>query len=269
MSSPEELQNGEERRLTIIFVPHGDLETRSFVISYARLKVLVAAAVALLLAWAVTLAILFPIMAQAARVPGLEAELRQLDSERARVAELARALEEVEAQYERVRQLLGADAPAAGETDPILPPLRGDTNRTETSEPDPAAISAATSLIRLWPLTTPGFITRSLSDGGSQHPGLDIATAQNAQIRAAGPGRVRAAGVDDIYGQYVVIDHGSTVESVYGHASRLLVTAGDAVEEGDVIALTGSTGRSTAPHLHFEVRIGGRPMDPLRFVRQP
>jgi murein DD-endopeptidase MepM/ murein hydrolase activator NlpD len=266
MSSPEEQHSGDDRRLTVIFVPHGDLETRSFVISYAKLKVLLVAAVALVLAYAVTLAILFPVMSQAARVPRLEAELRQLDSERARVVELHRALEEVEEQYERVRQLLGADAPAAG--DPVLPPLRGDTNRTEPQE-DAAAAAAATNLVTLWPLTTPGFITRTLSGGATQHPGLDIATAQNAQIRATGPGRVRVAGIDDVYGQYVVLDHGSGVESVYGHASRLLVTAGDLVERGDVIALTGSTGRSTAPHLHFEVRLGGRAVDPLRFVRQP
>jgi murein DD-endopeptidase MepM/ murein hydrolase activator NlpD len=250
MSSPEDHQTGDERRLTIILVPHGDLETRSFIISYARLKFLLGAAVALVLVWALTLAVLFPVMAQAARVPRLEAELRQLDSERARVAELARTLQEVEAQYERVRQLLGADAPGAGETAPVLPPLRGDTNRSEPREED---ISAAQGLINLWPLTTPGFITRALSDGGSQHPGLDIATSLNAQIRAAGAGTVRAAGVDD----------------VYGHAARLLVTAGQGIEQGQVIALAGSTGRSTAPHLHFEVRIGGRPVDPLRFVRQP
>jgi murein DD-endopeptidase MepM/ murein hydrolase activator NlpD len=266
MSSPEEQQTGDERRLTIILVPHGDLETRSFVISYAKLKFFLGAAVALVLAWAVTLAILFPVMAQAARVPRLEAELRQLDSERARVAELARTLQEVEAQYERVRQLLGADAPGAGEEAPILPPLRGDTNRQEPLEEE---LSAAASLINTWPLTTPGFITRNLSNGGSQHPGLDIATSLNAQIRAAGPGRVRAAGVDDIYGQYVVVDHGSGVESVYGHASRLLVMVGEQIEPGQVIALAGSTGRSTGPHLHFEVRVGGRPVDPLRFVRQP
>jgi murein DD-endopeptidase MepM/ murein hydrolase activator NlpD len=266
MSSPDEQHSGDERRLTIIFVPHGELETRSFIISYRKLKVLLVAGVLLLLVYAFTLAILFPVMTQAARVPRLEAELRQLDSERAEVARLGRMVQDLETQYEQVRQLLGADAPAPGETAPILPPLRGDTGRTRQPEGDE---SAATSLITLWPLTTPGFITRSLSNGGSQHPGLDIATSRNAQIRAAGAGRVRTAGVDEVYGQYVVLDHGSGVESVYGHASRLLVTAGEQVERGQVIALTGSSGRSTGPHLHFEVRVGGRPVDPLRFVRQP
>ena len=77
------------------------------------------------------------------------------------------------------------------------------------------------------------------------------------------------AGVDEVYGQYVVIDHGAQLESVYGHASRLFVTAGDRVRRAEVIGLTGSTGRSTAPHLHFEIRRAGKAVDPLAFVRQP
>ena len=109
-------------------------------------------------------------------------------------------------------------------------------------------------------------MTRSLTSGGSSHPGLDIAVPQNTYIRAAGDGSVRAAGVDDVYGQYVVLAHGDDLETVYGHASRLLVTAGEQVRRGEVIGLSGSTGRSTAPHLHFEVRVRGRAVDPTMFV---
>lgn len=267
MSSPDlpTPERREERSLTIIVVPHGDLETRSFVLSYGKVKVAVVAGVALLLAFAITLAMLFPILAQAARVPALEAELRQLDSERARVAELARTLEEVEAQYERVRQLLGADAPASGEAAPILPPLRGDTGAPARREGGEEELSAA---IDLWPLATRGYITRALADGGG-HTGIDIAVPRNTYIRAAGPGIVRVAGVDEVYGQYVILDHGNGLQTVYGHASRLFVTAGDRVRRGEVLALSGSTGRSTAPHLHFEVRQNGTVVDPLAYVRQP
>lgn len=265
MSSPEESQGPEERSLTIIVVPHGDLETRSFVISYGKLKLAIGAGVVLLLVMALTLAFLFPIMAQAARVPGLLAELQQLDVERARVAELAQAVREVEERYERVRQLLGADTPGREGAQPLLPPLRPDTNPPPRDEGG----ENLSALIDLWPLATAGFITRSLSDGRSRHPGLDIAVPKNSYIRAAGPGQVRAAGLDEVYGQFVVLDHGVGLETVYGHASRLYVTAGDRVRRGQVIGLTGSTGRSTAPHLHFEVRQNGSPVDPLTFVRQP
>jgi murein DD-endopeptidase MepM/ murein hydrolase activator NlpD len=80
---------------------------------------------------------------------------------------------------------------------------------------------------------------------------------------------VRDAGTDDVYGNYILIDHGDGLESMYGHASRLFVRAGDRVERNEVIALSGSTGRSTAPHLHFEVRKDGEPVDPLTYVTQP
>jgi murein DD-endopeptidase MepM/ murein hydrolase activator NlpD len=262
MSSPDETR-GDERHVTFIVVDHGDLETRSFIVSYRRLKWLVGLAAAFLLAFGVTLAALFPIMLQAARVPALEAELRDLDSERARVAELARILNDVEAQYERVRQLLGADAASEGGSTPVLPPLRGDTTPAAVDDGD------SSSLIDLWPLATAGFITRALSDGRSRHPGIDIAIPKNTYIRAAGAGTVRAASIDDVYGQYVVLEHGEGLETVYGHASKLFVTAGDRVRRGEVIALTGSTGRSTAPHLHFEVRRNGKAVDPLLYVRQP
>jgi murein DD-endopeptidase MepM/ murein hydrolase activator NlpD len=268
MSSPEHgsaVPSGEERRLTIIVVPHGDLETRSFVVSYGKVKVAVVASVALLLGFAIMLAMLFPIMTQAARVPALVAELQQLDSERARVAQLAQELEDLEAQYERVRQMLGADAPTGGSGTPLLPPLRRDTG---TSLPD-ANDDAISAIIDLWPLATTGYITQRLSDAGSRHPGIDIAVPSNSYIRAAGAGTVRAAGVDEVYGHYVLVSHGSGLESLYGHASKLLVTAGDRVIRGQVLGLTGSSGRSTAPHLHFEVRLNGRPVDPLTYVRQP
>jgi murein DD-endopeptidase MepM/ murein hydrolase activator NlpD len=269
MSLPEEqvAQGDEDRRLTIIVVPHGYLETRSYVISYTKLKVLIVTGVALLLAFAISVAALFPVLAQAARAQGLERELTQLEGERARVAELARTLQEVEAQYERVRQMLGADAAISGEGTPVLPPLRSDS-----STPGPrsdAAGDEAAALVDLWPLAVPGFITRSITNGASTHPGLDIAVPRESYIRAAGPGTVRAAGIDDVYGHYVVIDHGARVESVYGHASKLFVTAGDRVRRAEVIGLTGSSGRSTAPHLHFEIRRDGKAVDPLAYVRQP
>ena len=263
MSSPEEPRGPhDDRHLTVIVVPHGDLESRSFSISYAKLKVLVIAGVVLLVVMGLSLAALFPVMTQAARVTALERELKDLEAERARVAELARTLQDVEAQYERIRQLLGADAPVGGNA-PVLPPLR-DTTRTPAPEEEPTT----TALIDPRPLQVPGFITRALADGRSEHPGLDIAVPGNSCIRAAGPGTVRAVGIDGVHGRYIVPDHGEQLQTACGHASALLVTAGDRLRRGQVIALSGSTGRSTAPPLHSEVRRDGRPVDPFTFVKQ-
>jgi murein DD-endopeptidase MepM/ murein hydrolase activator NlpD len=101
------------------------------------------------------------------------------------------------------------------------------------------------------------------------HPGLDIAIGSGSYIRAAGAGQVLRTGEDSIYGRFLVLDHGQGYQTVYAHASMILVSRGEAVRRGEVIALTGSSGQSTAPHLHFEVLLDGLPVDPMSLVEQP
>jgi murein DD-endopeptidase MepM/ murein hydrolase activator NlpD len=122
----------------------------------------------------------------------------------------------------------------------------------------------------VWPLTERGFVTRGLHEGlEGGHPGLDIAVASDSYIRAAGGGTVIDIGEDAVYGRYVVLDHGGGYSTLYGHASLHLVGLGQTVRERQVIALSGSTGRSTGPHLHFEVLVDGEHVDPLTVVEQP
>ncbi len=101
----------------------------------------------------------------------------------------------------------------------------------------------------------------------SNHKGIDIGAAKGTQILAANSGKVIAAGYKpSSYGNYLMIDHGGKIVTLYGHASKLLVKEGDVVKRGQVIALVGSTGASTGPHLHFEVRVNGVYKDPLDYV---
>jgi murein DD-endopeptidase MepM/ murein hydrolase activator NlpD len=99
------------------------------------------------------------------------------------------------------------------------------------------------------------------------HAGVDIGAPTGTPIVAAAAGVVTSAGRAGGYGNLVKIDHGGGVETRYAHASVLLVRAGQRVERGQLIARVGSTGLSTGPHLHFEVRVGGQPVDPLAFFR--
>lgn len=101
------------------------------------------------------------------------------------------------------------------------------------------------------------------------HEGLDFAAPRGATIRAASGGIVERAEYVNGYGRMVVIDHGNGIQTRYAHASSLAVKAGDLVRKGQVIAKVGSTGRSTGPHLHFEVRMAGHPLDPTLFLAQP
>src|SRR5690606_17856166 len=112
------------------------------------------------------------------------------------------------------------------------------------------------------------FITRRVSDG-ADHPGVDIAASRGSLIRAAGHGLVRIAGIDDVYGYYVGIDHGGGVQSPYGHAETLLVSAGASVASGQPLARHGTRGRPSAPQLHFAARIDGKLVGPLRLVAAP
>jgi len=101
--------------------------------------------------------------------------------------------------------------------------------------------------------------------GYSFHPGVDICNVVGTPIHAAKGGVVVSAGWMGAYGYAVDIDHGGGVVTRYGHCSRVLVAAGESVGPGQAIARMGSTGRSTGPHLHFEVRIHGRAVNPSSF----
>jgi murein DD-endopeptidase MepM/ murein hydrolase activator NlpD len=99
------------------------------------------------------------------------------------------------------------------------------------------------------------------------HPGVDLAEAYGAEIHAAATGRVVHAGLAGGYGIMVEIDHGNGLATRYAHMSEVLVGEGEAVDKGAVLGRLGSTGRSTGPHLHYEVRVDGEPVDPERYLR--
>lgn len=99
--------------------------------------------------------------------------------------------------------------------------------------------------------------------GGHFHSGLDLAAPMGTPIHAAAAGVARFAEDPGGYGLYVVIDHGGTVSTLYGHLEWTPLVNGGAVRAGDQVGFVGSNGLSTGPHLHFEVRREGRPVDPL------
>lgn len=246
-----------------MLVPDDTQRTRTIKISPRTLRVGAALAAVAAAFLALVLATWWYFAAQAARIPDLEANIAGLEQDNARVQQLARNLTELQTQYEKIRGMLGADlllTDLAPEAMPAGEPPADD----QGSGPSGLSPEFPTS----WPLATPGFVTQGLEQGGT-HPGVDIAVAQGSYIRAAGAGTVMEAGSDSIYGLYVLIEHGDTgYRTMYGHASRLFVAAGDRVRQNQVIALTGNTGRSTAPHLHFEILQEGTPIDPFTLVQQ-
>lgn len=111
-----------------------------------------------------------------------------------------------------------------------------------------------------------GYRKNPFGRGREFHNGIDIANSSRTKIKAAGSGIVTFSGYNSGYGKYIIISHGYGYQSVYGHNRKLLVKVGDKVEKGQVISEMGSSGRSTGTHLHFEVRLNGNPMDPMKVI---
>lgn len=105
--------------------------------------------------------------------------------------------------------------------------------------------------------------------GGHFHSGIDLAAPPGTPVRACGAGTVTVIHSAWGYGLHVVIDHGGGISSLYGHLSEVDVAGGDYVTAGEVIGAVGSTGNSTGPHLHFEIRRSGVPEDPASDIPLP
>lgn len=272
----------DERRMTFVVVPHGgsgDLSTRSYEISYRKLRLALYAGGAVAVALFLMAASWFWLAAQAGRVQVLQREVASLQQERQERERLARTVARMQATYDQIQVLLKGDLPpadsiqararAAGARMPGDSAAPRDTTATDATTPDSAAKDGPTAALpHAWPLADLAFVTREPGAPGG-HPGLDIAVASGSRILATGAGTVLETGDDPVYGRFVVIGHGGGYQSLYGHASRLLVHAHEHVRAEQVIALSGSTGVSTAPHLHFEIRRNGRVLDPRRFVANP
>jgi murein DD-endopeptidase MepM/ murein hydrolase activator NlpD len=134
-----------------------------------------------------------------------------------------------------------------------------------SSAPSASTSSSSASSGLIWPVSGP--ITSPYGmRWGSLHPGIDIGAGTGTPISAAASGRVIVAAYSGGYGNLIVIDHGNGIATAYAHQSRLAASAGQHVAQGQLIGYVGSTGFSSGPHLHFEVRVNGSPVDPLGYL---
>ncbi len=111
-----------------------------------------------------------------------------------------------------------------------------------------------------------GIITTRFGSRGYGHRGLDVAAPSGTPIKAAAGGTVTTAGWNNSYGYMLIVSHGNGVQTVYAHCSQLIATKGQSVAQGQVIGKVGSTGNSTGPHLHFEIRVNGVLQDPQNYI---
>lgn len=117
-----------------------------------------------------------------------------------------------------------------------------------------------------WAIPMKGEVSQNFK--GADHHGMDIAAPMGTTVSATRKGEVKSVGYSDIYGNVVIVDHGEGIESLYGHLQGIEVKVGYPVIAGTKIGTCGSTGNSTGPHLHFEIRENGQTVDPLKYLNK-
>ncbi|MZP30751.1 peptidoglycan DD-metalloendopeptidase family protein [Heliobacterium undosum] len=148
--------------------------------------------------------------------------------------------------------------------DPVVYEARRDTDSGKAKQALPSRGAVLSSLVS--PLE--GTVTSPYGPRrGAFHHGIDIAADKGETIRAAQRGRVVFTGWKAVYGRTVIIEHSFGVATLYAHSSKILVNEGDAVERGQPVAQVGATGVATGPHLHFEVRLDSRAVNPAAYLR--
>lgn len=256
-----------DKFLTVLVVPHDERNVRRLRVSYRRIKIASALAAVLLVAVAVAAVSYGRVASRATRAALLERENERLETENAKVDEIAENLERTERAYAQIREMAGLPPEEPGSAGAREDSGRGGGAVAEAGAPAPATTANAPDSVPAgWPLSLKGFETAGFGvDGG--HPGVDIAVPVHTPVLATARGLVAAADSDPVYGHYVVVTHGGGIETMYGHNAVLLVERGERVARGQPIAYSGNSGRSTAPHLHYEIRRDGRAIDPAPYLR--
>ncbi len=263
-----------KKYLSLIVVPHDDSNVRNFKISYTA----VYGFLGLVALCGVTVLVLIGsygrVLVKAHEASRLARANAVLTDRAAGVDSLRLELLRAQALGIQIKNMLGVrltaeDSSLAANLTPIAhsPATSGSFETAEAAVEDQKLLLKA--IPSMWPLK--GYVTREFRvDIGEkdqqQHPGMDIAAKRNTPVRASAEGVVTESGWDETYGHLVVIDHGFGITTLYGHNSRNLVNVGDRVDRGQTIAFLGNTGKSTAPHLHFEVRKNDVPEDPRKYL---
>ncbi|MCX5754030.1 MAG: M23 family metallopeptidase [Candidatus Krumholzibacteria bacterium] len=258
----------DKGKFSIIVVPHDLKKTRTVRIPYALFYAIVgilAAGIAVMIVFAATYGALL-LKVQEGRM--YKRQLEELEKRQVQIVELRRNVAQLRSMNLQVRRMLGLVV-TPGDSAAILQVERGNAAVPEGLRVEQAAMLRA--IPTFWPVR--GFITNRFSQAGGEkdtifHGGIDIAVDRGTPVRAAASGYASEAGWNDSYGYYVQIDHGYGIKTLYAHADMLVVSKGERVAQGQTIAYSGNTGRSTAPHLHFQVTQNNIPVDPLKYLLQ-
>lgn len=259
----------------IIIVPHGGGKTRTFRIKGYFVYALFALIFSIILSITILGIFYGPVYKKAMRASKLERENERLQRENEKIKLLEKRLTELEALRKQLAQMLGVNQTPPP---PEIFAMYGKKKKAETkpsildtimepSSPEIGGLIEKTLKEEKYiPSLAPvrGYISRGFSP--PKHLGIDIVAPLGTPVVATADGIVVEAGYDEFWGYRVVVDHNGEYRSVYAHLDKFTVRPGGRVKRGEVIGFLGSSGRSTGPHLHFEIWRGNTPLNPLLFV---
>jgi murein DD-endopeptidase MepM/ murein hydrolase activator NlpD len=261
-----------KHEFTVVVIPHSGGKTIERRFSVLGFRVLVVLANVLLLAATVTVALAVRVHISNADYLSLKARNADLQTKLGKLNRLADELDRMKQEDARIRTMLGIDQqPPKLDLDRLYEVLAQDSGAFL----DSAAIRMLDTLSRV-PLAranpgVPGIPPVNgftISRGYSRsHPGIDLVAESGTPVMATASGVVVFAGWDTVYGNAVQIQHDDGFRTLYGHLLRIARLVGDSVNQGDLIGLVGSTGRSTAPHLHYEITKAGKQVAPQQYFQ--
>lgn len=277
-----------KRYFSLIFVPDQDKDPKSISMSYARGHLLLVIGVALVVHVLFGFIAYYQIFRFERSIQNLKVENKDLKAKNMRIEDMAKIFQKIIQMDEKIRRAFGgqlglAEGSRNSQENPnVSPSLQsalntitgqgGGPERTNESNyflfKNDNAPAVPDRLPTLLPVA--GYMTTHFKKGGwfigRSHYGIDIAEERGSSIFAAGSGVVLLADWTPDFGNMIIISHGNGFVTYYGHASKLLVAQGANVKKGQAIALLGSSGISSAPHLHFEIWRNGEPLDPEEFL---
>jgi murein DD-endopeptidase MepM/ murein hydrolase activator NlpD len=297
-----------KRYINFLIIPEGSLRNISFRLSFWKTWMILGF-LGILIIVLIILSVLYgKVIYGGISDKSLRRENEKLKKYNAKVVELEKELQEYRSFTQRVAELAGIEypfSPNPQKRETNLALLREDTTalnkgrilssleNTETGSklsvqneserphfPIRQEAQIEADSLRRIPKGQPidGWITQGFSPNGyafgGEHTGIDFAAKESTKVKVTADGTVSFVGWDDVYGNLVMVDHKNGYVTYYGHNSKILVNSGNFVRKGEVIALSGNSGRSSAPHLHYEIRkvenpaAGGNgiPIDPTDFL---
>jgi murein DD-endopeptidase MepM/ murein hydrolase activator NlpD len=253
---------------SVVIVPHDLEKTRTYRIPYGLFYTFIVLAAVGAVAMVIFVMTYGKLLIRARETVMLERQVTELTQRNEQIGEIMRNLAKIRNMDSQIRGMLGLNA-ENGDSTALRAVHAGETYSDPAHENEQAQVMR--SLPSFWPVR--GYMTRGFNIAGGRedsqyHPGIDIGVDRGTPVRSAASGYVTEAAWDDTYGYYIRIDHGYGIKTLYAHNDRLVVMKGERVGRGQTIAYSGNTGKSSAPHLHFEVTQNNNPVDPLTYLLQ-